>query len=180
MTAKSEAVQRAAAGFLRDRHRLGAFVHGLLRDPHAAEDVLQEVWLCLAAEVEKGTLLENQSAWCRGVARNLIRRIWHRRRSSKVVPDSALLETLLDRVEQSFAEADAAPEEWTERQEALNECVASLPEASRRLLSLRYEERIPVAELAQTLNRTFEGVTKALYRLRKDLLHCVERKLVHH
>jgi RNA polymerase sigma-70 factor (ECF subfamily) len=179
MSATSEAVQRAAAEFLRDRHRLGAFVYGLLRDSHAAEDVLQEVWLRLAAEVEKGTELQNQNAWCRGVARNLIRKIWDRSRTAKVVPDSSVLDALLDKVEQSFAETDDLDEDWAERQEALNDCVSSLPEPSRRLLALRYESQASIAEVAQTLDRSFEGVTKALYRLRKDLLDCVQRKLAH-
>jgi DNA-directed RNA polymerase specialized sigma24 family protein len=43
MSRESEVLQRAAAAFIRDRNRLGAFVGGLLRDAHAAEDVIQEV-----------------------------------------------------------------------------------------------------------------------------------------
>lgn len=53
---ESEVIQRAAAEFLHDRHLLGAFVGGLVRDAHAPEDVNQEVWLRLAAEVERGTV----------------------------------------------------------------------------------------------------------------------------
>jgi hypothetical protein len=45
MSTESHAIQQAAAEFIRDRHLLGAFVNGLLRDVHAAEDVLQEVWV---------------------------------------------------------------------------------------------------------------------------------------
>lgn len=136
MPEPSIAIQRAAAGFIRDRRRLGAFVNGLLRDPHAAEDLLQEVWVRLAAEVERGTLLENQAAWCRGVARNLIRRHWERQQSAKVVADSSVLEAFLERVEQAFAEADEdADDKWQRRQQALDDCVAALPEKSRRMLS---------------------------------------------
>jgi RNA polymerase sigma-70 factor (ECF subfamily) len=177
MSIESEAIQRAAAEFIRDRHRLGAFVNGLLRDWHAAEDVLQEVWVRLAAELEKGTRLENQAAWCRGVARNLIRRHWDRRRSAKVVADSAVLEAFLERVEQSFAETDGATDEWAARQQALDECVAALPERTRRMLSLRYESRASVEEIARAMGQTFDGVTKALYRVRRALLECVERRL---
>ena len=72
MSAESHAIQQAAAEFIRDRHLLSAFVTGLLRDVHAAEDVLQEVWVFLSAELEKGTRIQNQAAWCRGVARNLV------------------------------------------------------------------------------------------------------------
>lgn len=177
MSHKSDAIQRAAAEFIRQRHQLGAFVYGLLRDGHLAEDVLQEVWVRLAAEVGKGTTLENQAAWCRAVARNLILQHWERQRFAKVIADSALLETFLDRVEEAFAEVDEAPEEWTARQKALDDCVASLPERSRRLLTLKYEARAPIEDIARALGLSFEAVTKALYRLRRALLECVERKL---
>jgi DNA-directed RNA polymerase specialized sigma24 family protein len=62
---ESEALQQAAAAFIRDRQRLGAFVGGLLRDAHAAEDVIQEVWLRLAAEVENGTVFAVFQLWSR-------------------------------------------------------------------------------------------------------------------
>lgn len=178
MSLESEAIQRAAAEFIHDRHRLAAFVNGLLRDAHAAEDVLQEVWVRLAAEVGKGTRLDNQAAWCRGVARNLIRQHWERRQTAKVVADSTVLETFLDRVELAFAEADdddAA--DWATRQQALDECVAALPERSRQMLTLRYESSASMDEVACAMGQTFESVTKTLYRVRRALLECVERKL---
>lgn len=177
MSDSSEAIQHAAAAFIRDRLRLGAYVNGLLRDAHAAEDVIQEVWVRLAAVVEKGTLIEDQPAWCRGVARNLILKHWSSQQSAKVVADSAVLEAFLQRVEQAFTEGQDVDHEGALRQQALDECVAALPERSRQMLSLRYESRVPMELIAQRVGQTFEGVTKALYRVRRALLDCVERKL---
>ncbi len=177
MSIECEAVQRAAAEFIHDRHRLGAFVSGLLRDPHAAEDLLQEVWVLLAAEAQKGTQLDNQAAWCRGVARNLIRRHWEKQKSAKVVADSTVLEAFLDRVELAFAETDVDTTAWTERQSALDECVAALPERSRRILELRYQACASMHAVATAMGQTIEAITKALYRVRRALLECVRRKL---
>jgi DNA-directed RNA polymerase specialized sigma24 family protein len=132
MSAESHAIQQAAAEFIRDRHLLGAFVTGLLRDVHAVEDVLQEVWVRLAAEMEKGVSIQNQAAWCRGVARNLIRRHWEKQQMAKVVADSEALDAFMDRVEQCFAWADTQEHFATARLAALDECVGSLPERSRR------------------------------------------------
>ncbi len=176
MSTESDAIQLAAAEFIRQRQSLSAFVYGLLRDSHLAEDVLQEVWVRLAAEVGKGTRIENQPAWCRGVARNLVLRHWERQRKAKVVADSELLAKFLDRVEEAFAEDHQTTDEWAARQAALDECVASLPERSRNLLSMKYEQRASMEAIARTLDFTFEAVTKALYRLRRSLLECVERK----
>lgn len=178
MSRESEIIQRAAAEFIHDRHRLGAFVGGLLRDAHAAEDVIQEVWVRLAAEIEKGTAIENQPAWCRGVARNLILKHWRTQQTAKVVADSEVMEAFLAQVEQAFAESDSdEADEWQLRQQALDDCVAALPEKSRRMLSLRYEARKSVEEVAKATGQTFDAVTKALYRLRQALTDCVERKL---
>jgi RNA polymerase sigma-70 factor (ECF subfamily) len=177
MGMESEAVERAAAEFIQDRHRLSAFVGGLVRDPHTVEDLIQEVWIRLAAEARKGTQLENQAAWCRGVARNLIRRHWEQQKSSKVVADSSVLEAFLERVELAFAESDTEPAVWAERQSALNECVAALPERSRRILELRYEARASMSAVASAMGQSFEGTTKTLYRVRRALLECVNKKL---
>lgn len=178
MSRESEIIQRAAAEFIHDRHRLGAFVGGLLRDAHAAEDVIQEVWVRLATEVEKATRIENQPAWCRGVARNLILKHWRSQKTAKVVADSEVMEAFLEQVDLAFSEADQDDEdEWQRRQQALDDCVAALPEKSRRLLSLRYEARQPVDEVARTTGQSFDAVTKSLYRLRQALTHCVERRL---
>jgi RNA polymerase sigma factor (sigma-70 family) len=153
-------------------------VGGLLRDAHAEEDVIQEVWVRLAAEVEKGTVIENQPAWCRGVARNLILKHWRTQQTAKVVADSEVMEAFLAQVETAFSEADEnADDEWQRRQQALDDCVAALPEKSRRMLSLRYEARKSVEEVARTTGQSFDAVTKSLYRLRQVLTACVERKL---
>lgn len=178
MSRESEIIQRAAAEFIHDRHRLGAFVSGLLRDAHAAEDVIQEVWVRLAAEIEKGTVIENQPAWCRGVARNLILKHWRTQQTAKVVADSEVMEAFLAQVEQAFAESDPdEADEWQRRQQALDDCVAALPEKSRRMLSLRYEGRQSIEDVAVATGQSFAAVTKSLYRLRAALADCVERKL---
>ena len=57
MSRESEIIQRAAAEFIHDRHRLGASIGGLLRDAHAAEDVIQEIWVRLAPEISKGDVV---------------------------------------------------------------------------------------------------------------------------
>lgn len=177
MSTHSEPIQRAAAAFIRDRHLLIAFAGGLLRNAHAAEDVLQEVWLRLAAEVEKGTPIENQTAWCRGVARNLIRRQWERRKEAKVVANSAMFEAFADRVEECFAQAESRDHWVAARLAALDECVAALPERSRRLLALKYAQRASLEDVAHQAGQSFEAVKKALVRIRAALAACVRHKL---
>ncbi|MEY5026195.1 MAG: hypothetical protein RLZZ244_1723 [Verrucomicrobiota bacterium] len=170
-------LQQAAGEFIRDRHRLGAYVNGLLRDAHAAEDVLQEVWVLLSAELEKGHPIQNQAAWCRGVAKNLILRHWEKRQTAKVIADSNALEAFMDRVEACFAWADTQDHFASARLAALDQCLGSLPERSRRVLSLKYTQRLAVERIAEETGQSLVAVKKALLRLRHALLECVRRRL---
>ena len=179
MSDQNTVISKAAAEFIRDRHLLCAFVTGLLRDAHAAEDILQEVWVRLSAELEKGTLMASQAAWCRGVAKNLIRRHWESQQNARVVVDSDALEFFMDRVEQCFAWTDSQDHFASARLAALDECVASLPNRSRHLLSLKYTHRAAMERIAQETGQSFEAVKKALNRLRVALLECLRRKLSH-
>ena len=168
--------QQITTWFLADRHRLMAFIYGLLREAQTSEDVFQQVWLKLHAELEKGAVIQNPPAWCRTVARNLILMHWRTKQNSKVRVDSTLVE-FLDCVEQAFAEDDAADDSGQDRRAALCECLRALPEKSRQMLALRYEQELPLKDVAAKAGHSCDAVIKALVRLRKALAVCVEKKL---
>ena len=160
--------------FLAGRQQLMAFIYGLVRDPIVAEDIFQETWLKLATAMQQGPAIENQAKWCRAVAKNLVLQHWRQQRNSKVVADSSLLE-FLDFVELAFEEAPSMGA--NDRQQALNDCVASLPEKSKRLLALKYAEGYSLEKIARTVEQSTAAVIKALLRLRQGLSTCVEKRL---
>ncbi|MCI0537065.1 MAG: sigma-70 family RNA polymerase sigma factor [Verrucomicrobiales bacterium] len=166
----ADAIKQVTTEFLAQRRNLMAFIYWLVRDPHVAEDIFQEVWLKLAGALEAGVAIENQANWCRGAAKNLILHHWRDQRDSKIVADSEFIE----RVEIAFH--DLKPE-WSARREALDECVRALPEKSRRLLCLKYESGFSIKAIAQELRQSAESVIKALLRLRHALGQCIERKI---
>jgi RNA polymerase sigma-70 factor (ECF subfamily) len=172
----SHSTQQITAQFLADRHRLMAFIHGLLRDPQTSEDIFQEVWMKLSSELEKGVAIQNPPAWCRTVARNLILMHWRSQKSAKVVVDSTLIE-FLDSVEQAFAENEMVNETGPERRRALGDCLRALPEKSRHLVALKYEQELPLRDIATRVGQSCDSVIKALLRLRQALATCVEKKL---
>jgi RNA polymerase sigma-70 factor (ECF subfamily) len=167
-------IRDLTTAFLAERHALMAFIYGMVREPHAAEDIFQEVWLRLARAVEDGVDIENQPKWCRGVARNLILHHW--RSNSREVVDSELIE-LLDLTELAFSEASSSDDFLSARQQALNDCTEKLPGRSRQLLALKYQDVHSIAEMAAMLNYSGAAVTKALLRLRRALATCVEKKI---
>lgn len=165
-----------ATEFIANRHILMSFIAGLVRDVHEAEDIFQEVWIRLAKASEQGVVIENQLKWCRGVAKNLILHYWRDHRTARVIADSELL-AFLNYVELAYEENEISPRHWSNRQQALQDCVGALPEKSRGLLQLKYEEGYSIAEICERLGKSSAAVIKALLRLRAALAACVEKKL---
>jgi RNA polymerase sigma-70 factor (ECF subfamily) len=175
----SETLKQVTTEFLASRPQLMAFIYGLVRHPQTAEDIYQEVWLKLAGALETGTVVQNQANWCRAVAKNLILQHWRDQRDTKVVADSTLLE-FVDYVELAFTEDDSARNYGSDRQYALNQCVEALPEKSKRLLLLKYDEGFSIGVIASHFRQSTAAVIKALVRLREALAICVEKKLKLH
>ena len=172
----SETLKQVTTEFLASRPQLMAFIYGLVRHPQMAEDIYQEVWLKLAGALENGVVIESQAKWCRTVAKNLIIQHWREKRDAKVVADSTLLE-FIDYVELAFHEGDSSEDRWSDRQHALMQCVEALPEKSRQLLKLKYDEGFSISSIATHLRQSTAAVVKALMRLRQALGVCVEKKL---
>jgi RNA polymerase sigma-70 factor, ECF subfamily len=168
---------QATSQFLADRHTLLGFIRSLVRDGHAAEDIFQETWLRLAAKIDSGEDIELQGAWCRKTAKYLVLHYWRANHRSKVAIDSTLVEAFLDRVEQAFEEGKSDSDMLSARQHALTECVLQLPERSRTLLQLRYDQGLTIDVIATRLKAKADTVVKSLYRLRGSLNKCIEQRL---
>lgn len=166
-------LEQLSAEFLKQRYTLMAFVKGMLRDDAVAEDVFQEVWIQLTKACEKGSEIRDLAKWSRGVARNLILKHWRSQRNSKIVVDSEIL----DIVAVSFDEQDDKREYWDERRRALRKCTQKLPENSRELLELRYDQNNPIAKVAETLGKSAASIMMKLSRLRKALAQCAKQSL---
>ncbi|MBN1673674.1 MAG: sigma-70 family RNA polymerase sigma factor [Kiritimatiellae bacterium] len=166
-------IKELSRQFLADRYVLTGFIHGLVRDPGAAEDIFQEVWIRLAEAVERGMTIENPRKWCRGVARNLILHYWRDKQTAKVAFDSRLVEA----AEQAFDEQDHARDFWEMRRQALVGCVEGLPNKSKRLLSLKYEAGLTSEAVGERLKKSAASIMMALSRVRRALAQCVERQL---
>ena len=171
-----DSLHTIAARFLAERHRLLAYILAGVREPHTAEDIFQEVWIRLAAAVESGAVIQNEAAWCRATARNLLLHHWRHESRDKVEVNSDLLD-VLDSLEVALTE-DAGPDDlWVARQQALTQCLVALPEKARRMLALKYEAGLPLEEVARSCGQSLAAITKTLYRLRHALMECVQTRL---
>lgn len=155
---------------LQQQRVLMGMLLALVGDAATAEDLFQDLAVLLTRK--RDALAEDGpfGAWARGIAVNLVRN--HRKRLArrKVLP---LDDAALDAVASAFdAESD-----WGERLEALRRCADLLPESDRALLRRRYEDGAAPSRIAQEFELGRGAVDTRLYRLRRTLHDCVERKL---
>ncbi|MBI2931460.1 MAG: sigma-70 family RNA polymerase sigma factor [Planctomycetes bacterium] len=154
-----------------ERRSLIGFLTLLTGDPHAADDLFQDV--CLEgwrarATFEPGT---DFGAWIRAVARIQVMRHWRRLKRHRLV---SLNPELLEQLSQAW---DEESQEARPREQALAECVRSLEAHQIQILTWRYTESWPHERIARQTGRSLDAVRMLLFRLRKALESCMETKL---
>jgi RNA polymerase sigma-70 factor, ECF subfamily len=154
---------------LRERLRICAFVQLTVRDYHATEDLFQTV---VATALEQPDHFRDEAharSWAMQVARHRAIDWMRTRRANYLHPD--VLERLADEC------GEAGTEELADRISALNLCVDTLPDHTKRLLHLRYGEGLRCTEIASQLRRNVDAVYQALSRVHGLLRSCVEHRL---
>jgi RNA polymerase sigma-70 factor (ECF subfamily) len=113
-------------------------------------------------------------AWLFAIARAQLRTESTRLRRvadyhARYAPD--LLRRELDR------RAQQPPELWEARLDALRACLDSLDDRLRRFLTWRYDEGVPLDEMAARCGRSVAAIKKQLWSLRQSLQRCIELRL---
>lgn len=163
---------RVAALVMRHRADLYAYLLASVRNPHDAEDLLQEVCAAAARSWEQYQPGTPFTAWAREIARRRI--LEHaratRRRPASVDPDVlARLEVVAAELESSDP-ADA-------RRDALAQCLAGLGGLARRVIDLRYRMRLWVPDVATAVGKSVQATYAVLKRARQALRDCADRRL---
>jgi RNA polymerase sigma-70 factor (ECF subfamily) len=160
--------------FLQHRFMLMSYLRALVRDPHDAEDLFQEVGLRVMHSDDVATDPAQFAAWCRGVARNLVLHHWRSKRRNRM----EMSERLLDALELAYRQVDASPDLESRRAAALSECLGQLPPRPRELVRRRYSDNQSSAEIGIALQRSAAAVRKMLERVRAELEECIQNKLI--
>ena len=157
---------------LQYKRTLEGMLFAMVGDSAVAEDLFQEMAVLMTRKREQADENCKFVAWGRQIALNLVRD-WRKKLARGKV------QTLDDDVLESVAGAfeSSAEEAWDARADALRHCAEKLSEKDRVLLRRRYEEAVPVDQLAQELSLSRGAVDTSLYRLRRALHDCVEMRL---
>ena len=156
---------------LGERVRLSAYAWSIVRDTHVVEDVIQDVIVKALANKAKIKDEGHLQAWARTATRNQSIDFLRKHRGRVVTLEVDTLELLHENLRSRESSGTSA------RKDALHLCVSKLPEKSRKVLKLRYQEEMRGAAVAERLNRTVDAVYQTLSRLHRQLRKCIESRL---
>lgn len=169
MTDDNERVLRL---YLRHQTMVRDFVLGLVRNPHDAEDIHQEVSVAILKTKPLDISKEDFPRWCRGIARNKVLHYWRGKKRSRIQPNS----DLMDAIEEAFeCSASEVYEEDILRRQALSACYRKLSDTERDIISRRYEQGHTSGAIAEALQLAAQTVRKRLMQIRNALRLCIER-----
>ena len=142
------------------------FGRGFCRDPHDAEDIMQEVLVALISSIQRFRGDASLSSWAYIVARNACAR--RRKRGARL--DS--LERRNGVAGLEIHDPGEGPERVVERRElreALERAIAALPASLRDVLVLRDVEGLSAAQVASRIGLGERAVKSRLHRARVAL-----------
>jgi len=151
---------------------LRAFMLSRAPSPAAADDLAQMAFVTAFSQLQRYDASSPFGPWLWGIARNILRRAWekagteHRHRP-------AIADFLRRQLEQDLT----APEQSALRVAALRHCLETLPENWREIVKQHYEQRLSLAGIAEKQGNTASTVGVTLFRIRKRLRGCIERRL---
>lgn len=169
--------ERFVALILKNEHRVRGFIASLMPLNTSADDIFQNSCLIALKKLAdfksvSGKADDEFVRWMCGIARFEVLQFYRKdkRKSTQLSFNSELIEELADMQIENI-------EVIGQRTEALQECIDLLGDRDKSLIRMRYGQTKSVKEIAILMNRSSNGVYKALVRVRDQLLACINRKL---
>lgn len=148
-----------------------AFVISLLPGVSEADDVIQNTYEVLWTKRESFELGTNFKAWALTIGRYQVMALQQKlKKENRATLDTDVLELIADQSEQKN------PEDINKKLNDLNECVSLLQAKDQKLVLHRYWKKSNLTQYAKATGRSVSAVKVALFRVRKNLRDCLERK----
>ena len=154
----------------RCQERLYAYIRTLLFHADAARDVLQETNVVLLRKADELRPGQNFDAWACRIAYYEVLSYRRDKARDRHLFDESLVDKLVSHAETSGSGGDA-------RIDALRSCLDGFAPAQRELIAARYSQGGTLKDLAAKLSLPARTLATQLFRLRKVLLDCIDRKL---
>ena len=168
------ATERLPDDFVRSltevQDRLYAYILTLLPDRTAALEVLQEANVVMCRKFEALKPGQPFEAWACQIALYEVRTYRRDQSRDRHIFNDELLTLVAEDAEQHHADKSTITA-------ILEYCLGKLDPARRDLIRARYRQGGSVASISQETGRSSSSISVSLYRIRKDLLECIERRL---
>jgi RNA polymerase sigma-70 factor, ECF subfamily len=153
--------------------RPGLYAYALTcsRDPHLAEDIVQETLLIALRKREMYVAEADFGLWLASIARN----VWFRERERVAINRRRHVPQPVEDL--AIELMDIPAEAWDREAAALRHCVAQLRNEDQALLQRHFTAGEGYEAIAGAMRRTVSWVKVRMHRLRKSLQVCVERRL---
>jgi RNA polymerase sigma-70 factor, ECF subfamily len=135
------------------------------------EEVVQATFVTAFQSLSTYQLRGTFQAWLKGIATNLLARELRARR--RLI---ALDQNVLERELFTEADAELVGRSQEEALQALRSCLENLTPRARRLIELRYQSAIPLAQLAEDARLRSGTLAVTLFRIRETLRICMTGK----
>ena len=168
-----DALDAQVRAFLVSRPLIQSHIRSLVRDATLADDIFQELWVRFERTTRHGQIITHVPAWCRATARLIALESWRKKKREIPTPDPELAAL----IEQAYTEQDDHATFWQDHTTALKLCLDTLPPRSRDLITRRYRQEQPIADIAAQLHQSLGSIKTALCRLRLALADCVRKRL---
>ena len=139
-----------------------------LRNQEVAEEVTQETFLKVYAQLERLRDATQLKSWVLRIASNLCTDLFRKQSRRTELKTQYQSEEML----QATTEEAADP-----RMEALKECMSILANRDQELIMLHYFSELTVKDLAEQLKLGVSAIKMRLSRCRDKLLACINKKM---
>jgi len=167
---RDEANRRFVTLLTAHHKRIYGLIRTLVVNVADAEDLTQATTLLLWEKFDEYEPDTDFAAWAFRIARNLVRNHWRKQARRERHFDDRVLEVVADEAASWRRDDDL-------RIEALRECMATLPQADRTLIQMRYAENATIEQMADAIERSGKTVYRLLGQIHAALLRCVQLKL---
>jgi RNA polymerase sigma-70 factor (ECF subfamily) len=157
------------ACLLRHRLRLVAAAVSVVRNPHDADDVFQQVVLSALRSTTPFNDPAHLLAWATRAARHRALDVARRKHLC------SLSDQVLDLLEAEWG--DPAGPGRSDAADALGQCMEHLAPAAQNVLRMKYFDGLSVQAIADRVRRTTDAVYQLLSRSQRGLRGCVEQRL---
>lgn len=149
--------------------QIRAFIALRVPVPDIIDELTQETFIFAYQKIGDFTAGTQFRAWLYAITRNMLRKKIQQYARETVNKERYLLFS-------SLANKEAHSDNGDEI-EALQTCLDSIPEKQRKIINLKYLEKLKGEQIATALNRSTDWVYQNLHRIRSAMKTCIKERL---